>query len=70
VVELRNGEARVIASPCTNQLCVAAGAVRSHGQWIACMPNKVLVSVTGSGADPSPETGSFRDLDEIDGSSW
>jgi hypothetical protein len=64
VVELRDGEARVLASPCTNQLCIAAGAVRSHGQWIACMPNKVLISITGG------ETASARGLDEIDGSSW
>jgi hypothetical protein len=47
VVELRDGEARVLASPCTNQLCVSAGAVRRRGQWIACLPNSVLVTVEG-----------------------
>jgi hypothetical protein len=47
VVELRGGRARVLSSPCTNQTCVAAGAIHSRGQWIACLPNRVLVSVSG-----------------------
>jgi hypothetical protein len=69
VVELRDGRARVVASPCTNQICVAAGAIQSHGQWIACLPNKVLVSVSArDGA--SPEAGPSQALDEIDGASW
>ncbi|MDR3138813.1 MAG: NusG domain II-containing protein [Treponema sp.] len=64
VVELRDGSARVIASPCANQTCIAAGAVRSHGQWIACLPNRVLVSVAAGDQDPS------RDSDGIDGAAW
>jgi hypothetical protein len=63
VVELSGGRVRVIASPCTNQTCVAAGGIRSHGQWIACLPNQVLVSIK---AGPGPS----RDLDELDGASW
>jgi hypothetical protein len=47
VVEIRGGQARVVASPCTNQLCVSAGAIRRRGQWIACLPNSVLVTVEG-----------------------
>ena len=47
VVELRSGQARVLASPCTNQLCVSAGTIRRRGQWIACLPNSVLVTVEG-----------------------
>jgi hypothetical protein len=61
VVELRDGSARVLASPCTNQICVAAGTIRSHGQWIACLPNQVLVSVTA---------GNIQETDELDGASW
>jgi hypothetical protein len=56
VVELKDGRARVLSSPCTNQTCVAAGAVHSRGQWIACLPNRVLVSVSGEA--------------EIDGAAW
>ncbi|MDR3167937.1 MAG: NusG domain II-containing protein [Treponema sp.] len=68
VVELSDGRVRVIRSPCTNQTCVAAGGIRSHGQWIACLPNKVLVSIKAGG--PSPEGGAPRGLDELDGASW
>ncbi|MDR1618517.1 MAG: NusG domain II-containing protein [Treponema sp.] len=56
VVELKNGRARVLSSPCTNQTCVAAGAIHSRGRWIACLPNRVLVSVSGEA--------------EIDGAAW
>jgi hypothetical protein len=58
-VELRGGRARVLSSPCTNQLCVAAGAIRGHGQWIACLPNRVLVRVAA-------EDGG----EELDGTAW
>jgi hypothetical protein len=51
VVELRNGRARVLSSPCANQTCVASGEIRSHGQWIACLPNQVLVAVEGAGGE-------------------
>jgi hypothetical protein len=56
-VELRGGRARVLASPCTNQLCIAAGTIHGRGQWLACLPNKVLVRVEA------------RD-DELDGTAW
>jgi hypothetical protein len=45
VVELGAGGARIISSPCPNRSCIAAGAVRRHGQWIACLPNRVMVRV-------------------------
>jgi hypothetical protein len=47
VVELRDGEARIRSSPCANQTCVSAGAVRSPRQWLVCLPNRVFVSVEG-----------------------
>jgi hypothetical protein len=58
VVELGGRRARVISSPCANQLCTAAGAIRRHGQWIACLPNKVMVRVEAGGEK------------ELDAASW
>lgn len=58
-VELRGGRVRVLSSPCTNQLCVAAGTIHAHGQWIACLPNKVLVRVEAEDA-----------AEELDGTAW
>ena len=43
LVEIKGGGARIIASPCLNQICVAAGTVRFAGQWTACLPNRVLL---------------------------
>jgi hypothetical protein len=63
VVELRGKQARIISSPCAGQTCVAAGAIRSHGQWIACLPNQVMVSVQSGG--PPGKGGS-----ELDAASW
>jgi hypothetical protein len=57
VVEMKNGRARIVSSPCQNQICIAAGPVHSHGQWIACLPNRVMVSVS-------------RGDGEVDGTAW
>jgi hypothetical protein len=59
VVEIRGGRARVLSSPCQNQTCVAAGYIHRHGQWTACLPNRVLVSVEGG----SGETGKGGNVD-------
>jgi hypothetical protein len=65
VVEIRGGRARVLSSPCQNQTCIAAGYIHSHGQWTACLPNRVMVSVeSGSGAADSKEGG------EVDAAAW
>ncbi|MDR2418947.1 MAG: NusG domain II-containing protein [Treponema sp.] len=55
VVEVKDGTARVVASPCANQTCVAAGAIRRPGQWVACLPNQTLLLIEGS-ADTSDAT--------------
>jgi hypothetical protein len=50
LVEIRQGEAHILSSPCANQSCIAAGSIHVRGQWIACLPNKVMVSVEGATA--------------------
>jgi hypothetical protein len=47
VVEIREGAVRVVSSPCPEQTCVRAGPVSVPGQWIACLPNRVFVTVEG-----------------------
>jgi hypothetical protein len=47
VVEIHEGRARVLSSPCENQTCVAAGHIRRRGNWAACLPNRVIVSIEG-----------------------
>ena len=47
LVEIRDGQAHVVASPCANKLCVNAGSIALTGHIIACIPNKVVVRITG-----------------------
>ncbi|MDR2371179.1 MAG: NusG domain II-containing protein [Treponema sp.] len=52
IVEIRGGEARIVSSPCTNQTCVAAGMIHTPGQWTACLPNRVMVSIPETDGSP------------------
>jgi hypothetical protein len=47
VVEIRGKSVRIVDSPCPNKTCIAAGAIDKSGQWLACLPNQVFVSVVG-----------------------
>ncbi|MDR2808555.1 MAG: NusG domain II-containing protein [Spirochaetaceae bacterium] len=47
VVQMKGGQVRILSSPCVNQTCVSAGAISRHGQWLACLPNEVFVSIEG-----------------------
>lgn len=49
ILEVSQGTVRFVASPCRDQICVAAGELRETGQWAACLPNRVFVTVTGAG---------------------
>jgi hypothetical protein len=49
VVELKDGRARVVSSPCANKTCVSSGAIHNKGQWVACLPNGVFVRVEAAG---------------------
>ena len=47
VVIIHNGAVRVSASPCQNKICVNSGEIFYAGQMIVCVPNKVVVRITG-----------------------
>jgi len=49
IIELKGGQARVVSSPCANQICVASGAIHRRNQWIACLPNAVFVRIEAFG---------------------
>lgn len=48
LIEIREGKIRVVDSPCPEKICIKTGAISKPGQWIACLPNKVFISVGGS----------------------
>jgi hypothetical protein len=45
MVEIVAGRARVLASPCRDQICVLAGWLEQTGQWSACLPNRIFVRI-------------------------
>lgn len=47
-IEIKDGTARVLSSPCRQQICVNSGALDSGGDWTACLPNRVFLEVTGA----------------------
>lgn len=44
-IKIEAGEAFVVSSACSNQSCVLAPKLKAHGDWNACLPNKVFLSV-------------------------
>jgi hypothetical protein len=64
LIEIHEGRARFLSSPCANQTCVAMGAVDSQGEWAACLPNKVMLYI-------APEKrGSAADERDVDAAAW
>ena len=59
VLRIHGNEAWVESSPCNNQICVAAGNLRRHGEFAACLPNHVLLAIEGR-----------EDERGVDGSAW
>ncbi len=47
VVVIRDGAVQVISSPCPEKICVKTGRISKPGQWIACLPNRVFISIRG-----------------------
>lgn len=44
-VVIENGSARVVSSPCHQQICVSSGTISRPGSWIACLPNRVFIRI-------------------------
>ena len=44
---IKDGEAYMEKASCKNQVCVNQGKISFAGQGIACLPNKVLVTIEG-----------------------
>jgi len=47
VVEIKDGKVRMKESDCPDQICVNTGWIEKEGQQIVCLPNRVVVRVTG-----------------------
>ncbi len=45
MVQVREGEARIVESPCPDKICVRAGWIRLTGQSAICVPNRVILRI-------------------------
>ena len=48
-VTVSNKQAFVSYSDCIGQDCVSAGKISKSGEMITCLPNKVIVKISGKG---------------------
>jgi len=53
VIEIKGMRARVVSSPCRDQLCVRAGWLSRPGDTAVCLPRRVAIQIKGgqSGVD-------------------
>ena len=56
-VEAEPGRVRVLHSGCPSQDCVHTGWVSRSGGQIICLPNRLVITVTGGTADADAVTG-------------
>ena len=50
-ITIKDGTVQMSYSDCKNQICVNDGAISMTNQSIVCLPNKVLVEITGGKED-------------------
>jgi hypothetical protein len=48
---IKDGIVYISDSPCDDKLCVLMGGISQPGQWAACLPNRVFVSIEGGSDD-------------------
>ena len=56
ILVIENGEAWVSEADCPDKVCMGMGKISRNGEFIACLPNRLLVVVEGA-AESSPVDG-------------
>lgn len=64
-IEISDGSAKILDSPCENKSCVFMGRISRAGAWSACLPNKVLLTIEGGA-----KNGATGGIGEPDAVSW
>lgn len=52
-LELKDNRIRVSETNCADQSCLRMGFIERAGQTIVCLPNRVVVQITGNGEPDS-----------------
>ena len=48
---IANGAVRVSEAGCRDKICVRMAAISRAGEWIACVPNRLIVRVEGADSE-------------------
>lgn len=59
VLVIRNGTACVTEASCPDGLCINMGQISRSGQSIVCLPNQVVIEITGA---PAAQSGQELDV--------
>jgi len=51
-LEISGGRVRMIDSACPDKLCVKSGWISRPGESIVCLPNRVVIEITGGEGGP------------------
>jgi hypothetical protein len=62
LIEIKGGSVRILSSPCENKTCISMGAIDGDGRFIACLPNRVIVTIEGGGGT--------QKKDKVDAVTW
>jgi hypothetical protein len=46
-IEIKDGKVRMLDSPCPLKICVKSGYIDDPNDIIVCLPNRVIVNITG-----------------------
>lgn len=51
VIKVEEGKIRIEESDCKDQLCVYQGVISSTHEKIVCLPNKIVITISGGDKD-------------------
>ena len=54
-VQIVDGGAHVVFSPCRDKICILAGHLDRGGDWTACLPNRFFMKISGDEVQPIDE---------------
>lgn len=49
VCEIKDGKVNMIQAECPDQLCMHQGPVKTQGETIVCLPNRVVLEISAKG---------------------
>lgn len=55
-IQVENGKIRFLSAVCRDKLCVNSGWLTKNGQTAACLPERIVISVSGGESSPDALT--------------